>query len=72
MMFIFSTPVLIRHLWQPKTGAFLHWCLICVVLMLAKLTKTGPVSTLALASLANVTSIKNPISSYPVPKRAHF
>ncbi len=28
MLFIFSTPVLIRHLWQLKTVDFLHWCLI--------------------------------------------
>ncbi len=28
MLFIFSTPVLIRHLWQLKTVVFLHWCLI--------------------------------------------
>jgi hypothetical protein len=27
----FSTPVLIRHLWQLKTAVLLHWCLICVV-----------------------------------------
>ncbi len=27
-MFIFSTPVLIRHLWQLKTIVFLHWCVI--------------------------------------------
>ncbi len=27
--FIFSTPVLTRHLWQLKTAVFLHWCLIC-------------------------------------------
>ncbi len=27
MLFIFSTPVLIRHLWQLKTVVFLHWCL---------------------------------------------
>ncbi len=26
-------PELIRHLWQLKTVVFLHWCLICVVLM---------------------------------------
>jgi len=31
MLFIFSTPVLIRHLWQLKTVVFLHWCLICTV-----------------------------------------
>ncbi len=33
MLFVFSTPVLIRHLWQLKTVVFLHWCLICVVLL---------------------------------------
>ncbi len=33
MWFIFSTPVLIRHLWQLKTVVFLHWCLICTVLL---------------------------------------
>ncbi len=31
MLFIFSTPDLIRNLWQLKTAIFLHWCLICVV-----------------------------------------
>ncbi len=30
---IFSTPVLIRHLWQLKTVVFLHWYLICTVLL---------------------------------------
>jgi hypothetical protein len=25
--------VLIRHLWQLKTVVFMHWCLICVVLL---------------------------------------
>ncbi len=30
-MFIFSTPVFIRHLWQLKTLAFLPWCLIRAV-----------------------------------------
>ncbi len=29
----FSPPVLIRHLWQLKTVAFLHWCLICAILL---------------------------------------
>ncbi len=33
MLFIFSTPVLFRHLWLLKTVAFLHWCLICAVLL---------------------------------------
>ncbi len=31
MKFIFSTPVLIRHLWQLKTVVFRHWCLILTV-----------------------------------------
>ena len=31
MLFIFSTPELIRNLWQLKTAVFLHWCLIRVV-----------------------------------------
>jgi hypothetical protein len=31
MLFIFSTIVLIRHLWQLKPVVFLHWCLICAV-----------------------------------------
>jgi hypothetical protein len=35
MLFIFSTPVLIRHMWQLKKVVFLHWCLMCVVLLLA-------------------------------------
>jgi len=26
MLFIFSTPVLIRHLWQLETVIVLHWC----------------------------------------------
>ncbi len=28
----FSTPELIRHLWQLKTLVLLHWCLICAVM----------------------------------------
>ncbi len=31
MLFIFSTPVLIKHLWQLKTVVFLRWCLMCAV-----------------------------------------
>ncbi len=26
---MFTTPMLIRHLWQLKTVVFLNWCLIC-------------------------------------------
>jgi len=33
MLFIFSTPVLIRHLLELKTVVFLHWCLIRAVLL---------------------------------------
>jgi len=33
MLFIFSTPMLITHLWQLETVVFLHWCLICAVLL---------------------------------------
>ncbi len=29
----FSTPELIRQQWQLKTIVFLHWCLICTVLL---------------------------------------
>ncbi len=32
MLFIFTTPVIIRHLWQLNTVVFLHWCLIDAVL----------------------------------------
>ncbi len=32
-MFIFSTPVLIRHLWQLNTAVFLQWCLMCSVIL---------------------------------------
>ncbi len=49
MQFIFSTPVLIRYLWQLKTAVFLHRCLICTVPLgnsdcLAKLTHSDKFS----------------------------
>ncbi len=31
MLFIFLTPMLIRHLWQLKTVVFLHWSQLCIV-----------------------------------------
>jgi hypothetical protein len=37
MLFIFSMPVLIRHLWQPKTVVFLHWCLMFYWLLAIRL-----------------------------------
>jgi hypothetical protein len=33
MVFLTSTPVLIRHLCLLKALVFLHWCLICVVIL---------------------------------------
>ncbi len=30
----FLTPVLNRYLWQLKTVVFLHWCLICALLLI--------------------------------------
>ncbi len=33
----FSTPGLIRHLWRLKTVVFLHWCLICAILLLLQM-----------------------------------
>jgi hypothetical protein len=46
MLFIFSTPELIRNLWQLKTTVFLHWCLLFAIyigemLMLAKANGTA-------------------------------
>jgi hypothetical protein len=38
MLFIFSTPVLIRHLWQLKTVVFQQRCLICAVLLVFGIT----------------------------------
>ncbi len=32
-MFIYSTIVLIRYLWQLKTFVFMHWCIISAVLL---------------------------------------
>ncbi len=40
----FSRPVLIRHLWQLKTAAFLHWCLIYyAVLSIPSCQKVGEI-----------------------------
>jgi hypothetical protein len=40
MLFICSTQVLIRHLWELKTIVFLYWCLICaVVIDLKRITR---------------------------------
>jgi len=43
MLFVYSTPVLIRHLWHLKTVAFLHWCLIrAVPLIVHELEGSNP------------------------------
>ncbi len=46
MLFIFSTLVFIRHLWQLKTVCFLQWCLICAVLL-------GPLCCIDIMSIAS-------------------
>ncbi len=50
MLFIFSTPVLIRHLWQLKTVVFLHWCRICALLLGFKL-RNGVTDTVESSSI---------------------
>ncbi len=74
MLFIFSTTVLIRHLWQLKTVVFLHWCLICVVLfdevgyhlkychVIFEIEK-NIVLTLNVKLQRNLKPIKNPLQS---------
>ncbi len=46
MLFVFSTSVLIRHLWQLKAVVFLHLCMTCA-LLLTWLTVAKPGSTKA-------------------------
>jgi hypothetical protein len=46
----FSTPVLIRHLWQLKTAVFLNWCLICFVLL---------ANTLAYYDMETISAVKS-------------
>ncbi len=53
MLFIFSTPVLIRHMCQLKTAVFRHWCLIRAVLLSAVLIPPLP----ALTTLDNMAQI---------------
>jgi hypothetical protein len=43
MLFIFSTPVLIRCMWQLKTVVFLHWCLMHAVLLHQQVTDRSEV-----------------------------
>jgi hypothetical protein len=52
MLLIFTTPVLIIHLWQLKTAVFLHRCPIRAVLLkfmcdvITKIETTGMLETL--------------------------
>ncbi len=57
MLFIFSTPVWIRHLWQLKTVVLLHRCLICALL----LTNYLP---LIVGQLQNLSAFQLAMSSY--------
>jgi len=65
MLFIFSTPELIRNMWQLKTAVFLHWCLIWAVPLFynaqgAKVSTATPVKveqkTLLWGALASTVS----------------
>jgi hypothetical protein len=51
MLFIFSTPELIRHLWQLKTAVFPHWRLIRAVLLSQVLSQS------AFTNLQNIATI---------------
>ncbi len=42
MLFNFSMPVLIIHMWQLKIVVSPHWCLICTLLLYKKLFSLGP------------------------------
>ncbi len=48
MLFIFSIPEVIRHLWQLKTIVFLHWSLICAVLLTHLLSRARKIGNKAL------------------------
>ncbi len=63
---VFSTPVLIRHLWQLKTVVFLHWCLIHVVLLFERKTRFFFIfylfcNALYLLTLAHFTLIRSDV-----------
>jgi hypothetical protein len=51
MLFIFSTPVLIRHLQQLKTVVFLDWCLKRAVLLFSYIVYNVNVKTFFYISL---------------------
>ncbi len=53
MLFIFSTPVLTRHLWQLKTVVFLHRCLFRAVLI-KRVEAQAPLEERTLIKVENV------------------
>jgi hypothetical protein len=53
----FSTPVLIRHLWQLKTIVFLHWCLLCALLLLKAFSRSNTLAYSLGASVAKKTFV---------------
>ena len=57
MLFIFSTSVFIRHLWQLKTVVFMHWCLIRVVLLVCLSPEVGA-TTHSINDIQNKLSVK--------------
>jgi len=62
MLFIFSMPVLFKHLWQLKTVVFLHKCLIYTVLLRA-LTCLGTLGSKVVKKNKR-SSLLNPFESY--------
>ncbi len=66
MLFIFSTPVLIRNLWQLKTVVFLHWCLIHAAALFEK-KKYAVLSDTKLLIPAFCTGEKDRWTAYPHP-----
>jgi hypothetical protein len=82
MLFTFSTPVLIRHLWQLKTVVFLHWFQICAVLLITNkygaflswATSLGwlwltVTSALAYHAWVKITVVKSFVSKYLLRSR---
>jgi len=54
MLFIFSTPVFIRHLWQLKTVVLLHGCLIFAVQLLCAECSISQHNSVKLINMLNL------------------
>ncbi len=65
---VFSTPVLIRHLWQLKIVAFLHYCLICVLLLIMRYDEMFDNFSSTDAYAKKVTSTQTTLSTQPFSK----